>query len=58
MVDVRAATVIDLLYAIILYIFKIENKVPMVRPGSCWLAGREIAMTWAGVAGKDRTMSA
>jgi hypothetical protein len=58
-VDVRAATVIDLLYAIILYIFKIESKVPM---STTWvfvglLAGREIAMTWAGVAGKDRTMA-
>ena len=48
-VDVRAATVIDLLYAIILYIFKIQSKVPM---STTWvflglLAGRELAMTRA-----------
>jgi hypothetical protein len=58
-VDVRAATVIDLLYAAILYYFKIQSKVPM---STTWvfvglLAGREVAMTWAGVAGKDRTMA-
>lgn len=58
-VDVRAATVIDLLYAIILFYFKMHSKVPM---STTWvfiglLAGREISMTWAGVAGKDRTMT-
>lgn len=45
-VDVRAATVINLIYAVILYIFKIKSKVPM---STTWvfvglLAGREIAM--------------
>ena len=56
-VDVRAATVIDLLYAIILYIFKIQSKVPM---STTWvfvglLAGREIAMATrgCGVEGRD-----
>ena len=44
--DVRFATVIDLTYAIILYVFKIQSKVPM---STTWvfmglLAGREIAM--------------
>ena len=45
-VDVRAATMINLIYAVILYIFKIKSKVPM---STTWvfvglLAGREIAM--------------
>ncbi|MEC8192169.1 MAG: hypothetical protein VX944_06800 [Myxococcota bacterium] len=58
-VDVRAATVIDFLYAVILYIFKIESKVPM---STTWvfvglLAGRELSMTWRRVAGEDRTMA-
>ncbi len=52
--DVRAGTVIDGIYAIILYIFKIHSKVPM---STTWvfvglLAGREIAMNWR-KAGKD-----
>ena len=56
-VDVRGATVIDLIYAIILYIFKIQSKVPM---STTWvfvglLAGREIAMATrgCGVEGRD-----
>lgn len=45
-VDVRAATVIDLVYAVILYVFKIYSNVPM---STTWvfiglLGGREIAM--------------
>ena len=45
-VDVRSATVIDLIYATILYVFKIQSKVPM---STTWvfvglLAGREMAM--------------
>ncbi len=57
-VDVRAATVIDFLYAVILYVFKIQSNVPM---STTWvfvglLAGRELAMTWRQVAGEDRTM--
>ncbi len=44
--DVRAATVVDFVYAIILYIFKVHSTVPM---STTWvfiglLAGREIAM--------------
>jgi phosphate/sulfate permease len=45
-VDVRAATVIDLIYSVILYVFKTYSTVPM---STTWvfvglLAGREIAM--------------
>ena len=44
--DIRAATTINFIYAAILYIFKIQSKVPM---STTWvfiglLAGREIAM--------------
>jgi len=57
-VDVRAATVIDLIYAIILYIFKIQSNVPM---STTWvfvglLAGREIAMTWRRAGEEGRTI--
>ncbi len=53
--DVRAATVVDLVYAIILYVFKMESKIPM---STTWvfiglLAGREIAMTLRGASGRD-----
>lgn len=46
-VDVRAATIIDLIYAVILYIFKELSQIPM---STTWvfiglLAGRELAMT-------------
>jgi hypothetical protein len=46
-VDVRAATVIDMIYAVILFYFKLYNNVPM---STTWvfiglLAGREVAMT-------------
>lgn len=46
-VDVRAATVIDLVYALILYYFKFQSKVPM---STTWvfiglLGGRELAMS-------------
>ena len=46
-VDVRAATIIDLIYAIILYIFKIQSEIPM---STTWvflglLGGREVAMS-------------
>ena len=45
--DVRSATVIDFIYAIILYYFKIQSNIPM---STTWvflglLAGREIAMS-------------
>ena len=44
--DVRAATVVDLIYAVVLYVFKIQSGVPM---STTWvfiglLAGREIGM--------------
>jgi len=44
--DVRAATIVDLVYAVILFYFKMYNKVPM---STTWvfiglLAGREIAI--------------
>lgn len=47
-VDVRAATVIDFIYAIILYVFKISSNIPM---STTWvfvglLGGREIAMAF------------
>jgi phosphate/sulfate permease len=46
-VDVRAATLIDLVYAFILFYFKFASKMPM---STTWvflglLAGRELAMT-------------
>lgn len=46
--DVRAATLIDFVYAVILYVFMIQSKVPM---STTWvfiglLAGRELAMLW------------
>ena len=47
-VDVRAATIIDLVYAGILYYFKMMSNVPM---STTWvfiglLAGRELGMSW------------
>lgn len=49
-VDVRAATLVDFLYAIILYIFKEVSSIPM---STTWvflglLAGRELAIAWVG----------
>lgn len=49
-VDVRAATVIDLVYAVILYYFQFSSKIPM---STTWvfiglLGGRELAMAWRG----------
>ncbi len=54
--DVRAATVVDLIYAVVLYIFKIQSGVPM---STTWvfiglLAGREIGMAIRGVSGGDK----
>lgn len=56
-VDVRPATIIDLLYSIILYVFKFSSKVPM---STTWvfvglLAGREIAMAARGANTDGRT---
>jgi len=47
--DIRAATVIDFVYAVILYYFKIKSQIPM---STTWvfiglLAGREIAITFS-----------
>ncbi len=46
--DVRAATIVDLIYAIVLYIFKEQSDIPM---STTWvflglLAGRELAISW------------
>ncbi|MEM1415269.1 MAG: hypothetical protein AAGH15_10225 [Myxococcota bacterium] len=51
--DVRSGTVINFVYAVILYIFKIESKVPM---STTWvfiglLGGRELAMAFRGASG-------
>lgn len=47
-VDVRAATLIDMVFAVILLYFKMHSKMPM---STTWvfiglLSGRELAMTW------------
>jgi phosphate/sulfate permease len=54
-VDVRMATVIDLVYAAVLYYFKIVSKVPM---STTWvfiglLGGRELAMSLRSASGRD-----
>lgn len=54
-IDVRPATVIDLVYAVTLYYFKEMNKVPM---STTWvfiglLAGRELAMSLRGTSGRS-----
>ena len=56
-VDVRAATVIDLLYAVILFVFKLWSKVPM---STTWvflglLAGRELSLAARGASEDGRT---
>ena len=56
--DVRSATVINIIYGIILYIFKVKSSVPM---STTWvfvglLAGREIAMALRNAGGEDRTL--
>lgn len=57
--DVRSATVIDFIYAVILYIFKFMSKVPM---STTWvfiglLAGREIAMSFTNARNKGQPLS-
>lgn len=57
--DVRGATVIDLIYTVILYIFKELSNIPM---STTWvflglMAGRELAMTLAKDYGSKRTMA-
>jgi hypothetical protein len=58
-IDVRPATVIDFIYALILYIFKIQSKVPM---STTWvfiglLGGREVALAWARATADGRTVA-
>lgn len=57
-VDVRAATIIDAIYAVILYVFKIVSKVPM---STTWvfiglLAGREIGIAIRKASSDDQGM--
>jgi len=57
-VDVRSATMINVIYAVILYIFKIKSKVPM---STTWvfvglLAGRELAMAFRNAGSEQRTV--
>jgi hypothetical protein len=57
--DIRAATIIDFVYAIILYVFKIQSNIPM---STTWvfiglLAGREIAMSFTDARGKGKSLS-
>ena len=57
--DIRSASIIDFVYAIILYYFKIKSQVPM---STTWvfiglLAGREIAMSFTDVRGKGKPLS-
>lgn len=56
--DIRSATVIDFVYAIILYYFKIKSNIPM---STTWvfiglLAGREIAMSLRDANGKGKPL--
>ena len=56
--DVRSATVINIIYGIILYIFKIQSKVPM---STRWvfvglLAGRELGIALRGSSSDERTL--
>jgi hypothetical protein len=56
--DVRSATVINIIYGIILYIFKVKSSVPM---STTWvfvglLAGREIAIALRNAGGEGRTL--
>ncbi|MEZ4338813.1 MAG: hypothetical protein R3B82_19520 [Sandaracinaceae bacterium] len=53
-VDVRSATMIDLVYGIILYVFKVQSEVPM---STTWvfvglLGGRELAMALRKTSGR------
>ena len=57
--DVRSATIVDFVYAIILYYFKIKSNVPM---STTWvfiglLAGREIAMSFMDSQDKGKPLS-
>ena len=55
-VDVRPATIIDLVYAVILYYFKMQSKIPM---STTWvflglLGGRELMMSIQGLTNRGR----
>lgn len=57
--DVRAATLVDLVYAIILFYFKQVNNIPM---STTWvfiglLGGRELAISWSKKRAKKRKKS-
>lgn len=56
--DIRSASIIDFVYAIILYYFKIKSQIPM---STTWvfiglLAGREIAMSFTDARGKGKPL--
>lgn len=56
--DIRSASIIDFVYAMILYYFKIKSQIPM---STTWvfiglLAGREIAMTFTDARGKGKPL--
>lgn len=55
-IDVRPATIIDLVYAVILYYFKIQSKIPM---STTWvflglLGGRELMLSLQSLSRRDR----
>lgn len=57
--DVRSATIVDFVYAVILYYFKLKSNVPM---STTWvfiglLAGREIAMSFMDSQDKGRPLA-
>lgn len=57
--DIRSASIIDFVYAIILYFFKIQSNIPM---STTWvfiglLAGREIAMSFTDARRKGKPLS-
>jgi hypothetical protein len=56
--DIRSASIIDFVYAIILYFFKIQSNIPM---STTWvfiglLAGREIAMSFTDARGRGKPL--
>lgn len=56
--DIRSASIIDFVYAVILYTFKIQSNIPM---STTWvfiglLAGREIAMSFTDARGKGKPL--
>lgn len=58
--DIRSASIIDFVYALILYFFKLQSNIPM---STTWvfiglLAGREIAMSFTDARRKGKPLSA